>query len=101
VYNQAKRLIYCSRRGSLAYDRFQDFGNDYQSPDESGVEEVWTPTPDALAAHSYEMLNQPSVEFTRQMWWESLTKHYGGPRAHATRRITEDLSHLGVLLAPI
>jgi hypothetical protein len=44
------------------------------------------------------MLNQPSVEFTRQMWWESLTRYYGGPRALATRRIMEDLL---VLVAPI
>ncbi|KAF9519731.1 hypothetical protein BS47DRAFT_1358046 [Hydnum rufescens UP504] len=78
----------------LTYGRFQDLGTDYQSPDEPGLEEFWTSTPDALAAHSYEMLNQPSVEFIRQTWWESLTRYYGGPRAHATRRITEDLSHL-------
>ncbi|KAF9519737.1 hypothetical protein BS47DRAFT_1465441 [Hydnum rufescens UP504] len=33
----------------------------------------WAPTPGALVAHSYEILNQPSVEFIRQMWWESLS----------------------------
>ncbi|KAF9519740.1 hypothetical protein BS47DRAFT_1085425 [Hydnum rufescens UP504] len=81
-------------QGSLVYNRFQDLGNDYHSPEESGLEEFWTATPDALAAHSYEMLNQPSVEFIRQTWWESLTRHYGGPRVHATRHITTNLSHL-------
>jgi hypothetical protein len=35
------------------------------------------------------------------MWWESLARYYGGPRALATRRIAEDLSHLWVLVAPI
>jgi hypothetical protein len=86
------------------YSRFEDFENDHQSHEdayESGLEASWTPTPYALAAHSYEMLNQPSVEFTRQMWWGSLTRYYGGPRALATRRITEDLSHLWALVAPI
>jgi hypothetical protein len=86
------------------YDHFQDLGNDYRSHedvDESELEEFWTPTPETLAAHSYEMLNQPSVEFIRQLWWESLTRYYGGPRALAPRRIMEDLSHLLVLAAPI
>jgi hypothetical protein len=99
VYDQAKGLIGCSCRGSLAYDRLQDFGNYYQSPDESGLEDIWTPTPDALAAHAYEMWSQPSVELTRQMWWGSLTMYYGGPRTLATRRIMEDLSHLLVRVA--
>ncbi|KAF9519732.1 hypothetical protein BS47DRAFT_1312358 [Hydnum rufescens UP504] len=35
------------------------------------------------------------------MWWESLTRYYGGPRAHATRCITDDLSYLWVLVPPI
>jgi hypothetical protein len=84
------------------YNRFEDFGNDDQShEDESGLVASWTLTPDALAAHSYEMLDQPSVEFARQMWWESLTRYYGGPRALAARRITEDLSHLWVLVAHV
>ncbi|KAF9519724.1 hypothetical protein BS47DRAFT_1312356 [Hydnum rufescens UP504] len=84
-------------QGNLVYNRFEGFRNDdrsHEDADESGLEEFWTRAPDALAAHSYEMLNQPSVEFTRQTWWQSLTRYYGGPRAHATRRITEDLSHL-------
>ncbi|KAF9519726.1 hypothetical protein BS47DRAFT_1083994 [Hydnum rufescens UP504] len=83
--------------GSLVYNRFEDPGNDLQShedADKSELERFWTLTPDALVTHSYEMLNQPSVEFTRQMWWESLTRYYGGPRALATRRIMEDLSNL-------
>ncbi|KAF9519727.1 hypothetical protein BS47DRAFT_1083978 [Hydnum rufescens UP504] len=81
-------------RMGLVYNRPQDVGNDHQSHEESEFEGFWTPAPDTMAAHSYEMLNQPSVEFTRQIWWETLTRYYGGPRALATRRIMEDLSHL-------
>jgi hypothetical protein len=104
VYNQAESLICSSSRGTLLYNHFEGFGNDHQSHEdahESGLEAFRTPTPGALAAHSYEMLNQPSVEFTRQTWWESLTRYYGGPRALATRRIVGDLSHLLVLVTPI
>jgi hypothetical protein len=72
--------------------RFQDLGHD--PPSHENAEEFWPPTPDTLGAHSYEMLNQPSVEFSRQVWWESLTRYYGGTRAHATRCITDGLPYL-------
>ncbi|KAF9519604.1 hypothetical protein BS47DRAFT_1312196 [Hydnum rufescens UP504] len=83
-------------QGGLVSNRFQDFENDgpsHEDADEFNFEEFWPPTPDTLGAHSYEMLNQPSVEFSRQMWWRSLTRYYGGTRAHATHCITDDLSH--------
>jgi hypothetical protein len=101
---QAVRLIYCFSAGSFFYNTLEDFGNDHQSPedaDESGLGGFWAPTPDILAAHSSEMLNQPSVEFIRQMWWQSLVRYYGGPRALAPHRIVGDLTHLLVLLVPI
>ncbi|KAF9519718.1 hypothetical protein BS47DRAFT_1324447 [Hydnum rufescens UP504] len=90
-------LPMAASRMHLVPNFFGDVGNDqqgYEDADESEFEELSPPTPDTVGAHSYEILDEPSVEFSRQMWWESLTRYYGGPRAHATRRITNDLSHL-------
>jgi hypothetical protein len=104
VYDQAGKLICCSSRGNFVHNHFQYFGNDDQNredADESEFEEFRAPTPDTLRGYSYEILDQPSVEFSRQMWWESLMRYYGGPRTHATRCITDDLSHLWVLVTPI
>ncbi|KAF9519600.1 hypothetical protein BS47DRAFT_1387894 [Hydnum rufescens UP504] len=68
-------------QGSPVYNPFQDLRSDHpnhENTGESELESFWTPTPDTLVARSYEMLNQPSVEFPRQTWWESLVRCYGG-----------------------
>ena len=88
-----------SRDESL-YARFQESGKDFPRHDDSEADGSRSSTPDALAAHAHEMLNQPSAEFSRQVWWEALTRYYGGPKAAATRRIMDDISHLFVPVLP-
>lgn len=83
------------------YGRFEEVrmnydeeNGEYEPMEGSDFDQSRPSTSESLIAHSHEMINQPSLDFSRQQWWDSLTRSYGPDRATSTRRIMEDISHL-------
>ncbi|KAF9515856.1 hypothetical protein BS47DRAFT_1315770, partial [Hydnum rufescens UP504] len=82
---------------SFMFQELAEYG-DYYVTDDSGNEQAVSAMLSPSFVHppesSPKMTSQPSLDFSRQIWWDQLLTYYDSDRAIATARVVDELKHL-------